>query len=61
MKYMVNRYFNNFIPGQILEEAKPEWVSSGLVLIVEEKEIFMEKVDESIENLDPEKPKRKRG
>lgn len=61
MKYMVNRYFNNFIPGQILEEVKTEWISSGLVLVVEEKETFMEKVDESIEALDPEKPKRKRG
>lgn len=61
MKYMVNRYFNNFIPGQILEEVKTEWISSGLVLVVEEKETFMEKVDDSIEALDPEKPKRKRG
>jgi hypothetical protein len=61
MKYMVNRYFNNFIPGQILEEVKAEWVSSGLVLVVEEKETFMEKVDDSVEALDPEKPKRKRG
>lgn len=61
MKYMVNRYFNNFIPGQILEEVKAEWISSGLVLVVEEKETFMEKVDDFIEALDPEKPKRKRG
>ncbi len=61
MKYMVNRYFNNFIPGQVLEEVKTEWISSGLVLVVEEKETFMEKVDDSIEALDPEKPKRKRG
>jgi len=61
MKYMVNRYFNNFIPGQILEEANQEWISSGLVLIVEEKEAFMEKVDDLVESLDPEKPKRKKG
>lgn len=61
MKYMVNRYFNSFIPGQVLEEVNPEWISSGLVLLVEEKETFMENVNESIEILDPEKPKRKRG
>lgn len=63
MEYVVNRYFNNLVPGQILkeEEVKEGWVTSGLVQIVEPMESFVEKVDEFVESLDPENTVIKKG
>lgn len=65
MKYIVNRTFNNFIVGQILDEKEVSgyWVADGLVLVVENKDDFMQMIDESVEMLDPEvkvKPKNKK-
>lgn len=63
MEYTVIRYFNGFVPGQILtqEQIKDGWFTSGLVQIVEPMESFVEKVDEFVEALDPENTVVKKG
>lgn len=60
MKYVAQRFFNTYSPGDEVPEPKESWIESGLVLLISEKEEFMQavSVDEEIESLDPEKPKR---
>ncbi len=60
MKYVAQRFFNTFCPGDEVLEPKESWIEGGLVMLVSDKEEFMQAVDvdEEIESLDPEKPKR---
>ena len=60
MKYTAQRFFNQYVPGDEVESPKQSWIESGLVMLVSEKEEFMQavEVDDEVESLDPEKPKR---
>ena len=60
MKYVAQRFFNTYSPGDEVSEPNKFWIESGLVLLVSDKEEFMQaaSVDEEVESLDPEKPKR---
>ena len=58
--YIAARFFNQYVVGDEVAEPNPRWIEDGLVQLVESKEDFMKVVDESVEDLDPEKPKRGR-
>lgn len=58
MKYIAKRYFNEYLPGQEVKEPKQSWIDGELVIVVQEHKEFIESIE--IEELNPERPKRKK-
>jgi hypothetical protein len=54
MKYIAQRFFNEYRPGDIVVEPVKAWIDSGLVSVVEEVGVLVNE-DPVVEALDPEK------
>ena len=54
MKYIAQRFFNEYRPGDIVVEPVKAWIDSGLVSVVEEVGVLVNE-DPVVETLDPEK------
>jgi hypothetical protein len=54
MKYIAQRFFNEYRPGDIVVESVKAWIDSGLVSVVEQVDVLVNE-DPVVETLDPEK------
>lgn len=54
MKYIAQRFFNEYRPGDIVVEPVKAWIDSGLVSVVEQVDVLVNE-DPVVETLDPEK------